>query len=102
MRIGKYSQRIYPSDYNFKQCPECCGIITEEQAKKEGCIEYQDKIGNGKFEDVIEFDLTARDAFGELWNSTVDKNQIQQYGWNANPYVWVIEFERCEKPEATT
>ncbi|MED9905265.1 MAG: hypothetical protein UFG06_13930 [Lachnospiraceae bacterium] len=41
----------------------------------------------------------AFDKFKELWNSTIKKSDIDRYGWDANPWVWVIEFERCEKPE---
>lgn len=38
-------------------------------------------------------------AFIEIWNSTIKKSDLERYGWNANPWVWVIEFERCEKPK---
>lgn len=39
------------------------------------------------------------ETFAELWNSTINKKDISKYGWETNPYVWVIDFERCEKPE---
>ena len=36
--------------------------------------------------------------FAVLWDSTIKKADRHLYGWAANPYVFVIEFERCEKP----
>lgn len=35
-----------------------------------------------------------------LWDSTINKSNIDTYGWEANPFVWVVEFERCERPES--
>lgn len=39
------------------------------------------------------------EKFEILWDSTVKKSDLDRYGWDANPWVWIIEFERCEKPE---
>ena len=39
------------------------------------------------------------DAFAGLWDRTVKPADLPLYGWDANPWVWVIEFERCDKPE---
>lgn len=35
-------------------------------------------------------------AFSYLWDSAIDKKDIDKYGWKANPYVFVYEFETLE------
>jgi len=73
--------------------------ITDEQTLKEG-IQI---IGTGLYaaSEDSNFKLQQiypKTAFKYLWNSTIKKQDIGKYDWNSNPYVWVIEFERCEKP----
>lgn len=38
------------------------------------------------------------ERFSALWDKTVKRDDLREYGYHANPWVWVIEFERIEKP----
>ena len=67
--------------------------ITEEEAKAEGC--YAGPLLEGS-----ELWVKARDHFLSVWDGTLKSNTDRDtYGWSANPWVWVIEFERCERPK---
>lgn len=61
--------------------------ITERQAEIEGVPEMTTPNIPGK-------GRTFAQGLGELWNSTIPKKDLARYGWKANPWVWVIEFER--------
>lgn len=71
--------------------------ITEDGAKAEGAIDNRGFIHSPENEyDRIH---TARENFIEIWDSTIKKSDFDHYGWEANPYVFVIEFVKIDKPE---
>ena len=71
--------------------------ITEDGARLEGAIDNRGFIHayNNEYASIH----TAREHFIEIWNSTINKVDLSLYGWEANPFVWVIEYERIHYPE---
>ena len=77
--------------------------ITPKGAESEGVGNlFYDDIGYGEKNYGTEVDREygiAKEQFAWLWESTIKKSDLDRYGWDANPWVWVIEFERCEPQE---
>lgn len=40
--------------------------------------------------------IEMKERFIDIWNSTIKKNELELFGWDANPWVFVYEFERCK------
>lgn len=74
IHMPKEAARIFlqVTDVRVERLQDCDNM----QAKDEGC--------------------TCCSQFARIWDSTIKKSDLDKYGWSANPWVWVIEFERLE------
>lgn len=72
--------------------------ITPTQCLKEGCNAKQisSYMKQLPFSNDDNFFISYRLSFKDIWDSTIKKQDLDKYGWEASPWVWVIEFERVD------
>ena len=75
--------------------------ITAEQAIKEGFEGIPCGCSTTGCTDCYDSGWSEPPQVGFMytWDSTMPKKDIDRYGWEANPWVWVYEFERVECDE---
>lgn len=82
-----------PADWPMDKvyCPICKG---------EGLIGAVHSVSLGFMEVECPHCEKVTSRFQNLWNSTIKPADLPLYGWDASPWVWVIEFERISKEDA--
>jgi len=74
--------------------------ISADDCIEEGIvIEWSDELPKPSYQSLAYSEKRVKPAFikafAALWNNI---NEKRGYGWDTNPWVWVYEFERIEKP----
>lgn len=93
----------HPSIHMPKEAARIWLKVKAVRVERLQCMSWDDICNEGVIPDSDirdEFSFKMlQNKFKNLWNYTIKKSDIDRYGWDANPFAWVIEFERCEEPE---
>ncbi len=86
-----------PSIHMPKEAARIWLKVTDVRVERLWDMKTEDFLSEGIL--GAEYEIETKNRFKKLWDSTLRKSALDSYGWNANPWVWVTEFGRCEKPD---
>lgn len=82
-----------PSIHMPKEAARIFLRVTDVRVERLQDITEEEKLAEGAPRGYGQYN------FYELWDRTIKSADRETYGWDANPWVWVIEFERYEMPK---
>ena len=91
----------HPSIHMPKEAARIWLEVTDVRVERLQNIDGKGCVKEGIEEEPLKYvgEEFVKGMYHDLWDSTIKKSDIDRYGWDANPWVWVIDFERCEKPK---
>ena len=94
LRLDGMYTRWRPSIHMPKEAARLFLRVTGVRCERLQDMTPEDCANDGGFELYAVKTVGVAPLFGELWNRTVRKDAIKRWGWDANPWVFVISFER--------
>lgn len=88
--------RWEPSIHMPKEAARIFLRVTDVRVERLQDMTDEDCVKDGGFSIYAVQTVGKERLFGGLWNSTVKKSELDKYGWEANPWVFVYEFEMLE------
>lgn len=101
-RDGKeVKTKWHPSIHMPKEAARIWLKVTDVRVEQLQDIDGKGCVKEGIEEEPLKYvgDEFVKGMFHDLWDSTIKKSDLDRYGWDANPWVFVYEFERCKKPK---
>lgn len=104
--LDYYNVKWHPSIHMPKEAARIFLKVTDVRVERLHTMTLNDFLSEGivlrpeAYNDPDNAYFQAQKTFMQLWDSTIKKDRLQYYGWNANPYVWVMEFEVIDKAAA--
>lgn len=88
----------HPSIHMPKEAARIWLKVTDVRVERlqDMCSDYDNFVKEGIKE---QYGMRSELAnwFADIWNATIKEQDLNRYGWDANPWVWVIEFERIRE-----
>lgn len=95
--FGWYRSFWKPSIHMPKEAARI--FLRVNNVRVERLKDIQEKYEPGPDNPVVKEGFGYLFDFIAMWDRTIKHIDRDHYGWDANPWVWVIEFERCKMPE---